>query len=123
MLILALAVVTLVVWLLVKRGRPVPPFVRAAALGFVIACAAAVALRAGPVGTAVFATAAVTLGVWLGQRGRGGDDDGDDGPDPPDANDPNPGAGQRAEPPTDVLNPQAFDRARAEWDLELPKRG
>ncbi len=33
MLIFALAIITLVVWLLVRRKRPVPPFVRAAALG------------------------------------------------------------------------------------------
>jgi len=123
MLILALAIFTLAVWLFVKRGRPVHPAARAAGLAFLIVCAAVVALRAGPVGTAVFATAAVLLGVWLSLRGRGGDDHRDDRPDAPDPPDPDPGSGERAELLGGVLDPEAFDRARGEWERELPKRG
>ena len=64
----------------------------------------------------------MALGVWLGLRGRG-DDRGDDGPDVPDPPDPDPGPGERADLPPEVLDPEAFDRARAEWEQELPKRG
>ena len=120
--ILAVAIVVLLVWLLVGRTRPVHPFVRAAGLACLSLCAAAVALRAGAVGTAVVATAAMMLGLWLGQRGRGGDDRGDDGPDQPPPVDPDPGAGRRAEPSAGVIDAEAFDRARADWDRDLGNR-
>ena len=121
--ILALAFVALLVWLVVKQGRPVHPAVRTAGLMFLIACAAGVAFRTGPRGILVFAIALLAFGVWLGLRGRGGDDRGDDGPDVPDPRDPDPGPGQRADLPPEVLDPDAFDRARADWERELPKRG
>lgn len=122
MLIVASAIFALVVWFSAKRGWLDHPFARAAGLVFLIACVAAIALRAGPLGAAVFATVAVTLGIWWALRGRG-DDPGDDGPDPPDPPDPGPGPGKRAALPAEVLDPDAFDRARAEWERELPKRG
>ena len=88
-----------------------------------IAFVAGIAIRSGPRGIIAFTVAAVAFGIWLGLRGRGGDDRGDDGPDVPDPPDPDPGPGQRADLPPEVLDPEAFDRARAEWERELPKRG
>lgn len=119
--ILALAVVALVAWLVVRRGRPIHPSLRVAGAACVVVAAAVVALRAGPLGTAVAVTAAVTLGLWLRHRGRD-DDGGDDGPDPTDPVDPQAGPGSRAKLPAEVIDPEAFDRARAEWDRELQRR-
>jgi hypothetical protein len=121
--VLALAFVALLVWLVVKRGS-VPPAARTAGLvTFGVVCAAPVAIRAGPRGILVFAVGLVALGVWLALRGWGGDDRRDDGPDVPDPPEPDPGPGQRVDLPPEVLDPEAFDRARAEWERELPKRG
>lgn len=115
--ILALAVVAIVAWLVVRRGRPIPPFARVAGAACVVVAAAVVALRAGPLGTAVAVAAAVTLGLWLGHRKRD-DDGGDDGTDPPDPVDPPAGPGSRVK----LIDPEAFDRARAEWDREPQRR-
>jgi hypothetical protein len=120
--ILALALLALLVWFVVKRGQ-VHPIVRSAGLVILIAFVAGIAIRSGPRGIIAFTVAAVAFGIWLGLRGRGGDDRGDDGPDMPDPPDPDPGPGQRADLPPEVLDPEAFDRARAEWERELPKSG
>ena len=120
--ILALALLALLVWFVVKRGQ-VHPIVRSAGLVILIAFIAGIAIRSGPRGIIAFTIFAVAFGIWLGLRGRGGDDRGDDGPDVPDPPDPDPGPGQRADLPPEVLDPEAFDRARAELERELPKSG
>ena len=120
--ILALALLALLVYLVVKRGR-VHPVVRVGSLVLLLAFCAGIAIRSGPRGILAFVIAVIAFGIWLGLRGRGGDDRGDDGPDMPDPPDPDPGPGQRADLPREVLDPEAFDRARAEWERELPKRG
>lgn len=120
--ILVLAFAALLVWLVVKGERPAPVVLRIAGIAVLIVCAMAVAWRAGPLGAAALATAAVALGVLISRHQRG-DDRGDDGHDPPDAPDPDPGPGHGAEPPAGLLETEAFDRARAEWERELPKRG
>ena len=116
MLILALAILALLVWLVVKRReRPIDPIVVRAALWCAVAfVGAAVALRAGPVAAGLYVGAVMALVVWLRMRGRD-DGPGDDGPDPPDEPDPDPGSGQ-------VLDVDAFDRARSEWERGLPSR-
>lgn len=123
MLVLLFALVALLVWLLFVRGRPVASRVQRGVLaGAVAVVAAALAVRAGPAATgATLVLAAVALALWLRLRG-GGDDPGDDGPDPPDGPDPDPGPGRERELPRDVLDVDAFDRARAEWERELPRR-
>ena len=121
MLILALAIlVVALVWLFATRAKPVDPVVRRVGLGFAIVCVAgALALRVGlAVGLVVIVVSALV--AWLRLRGTGGDDGGDDGPDPPDDPGPDPGHGNGVR--HDRLDPDAFDRARAQWENELPKR-
>ncbi len=121
MLILALAfLVVVLVWLFATRARPVDPIVRRVGIGFVIVCVAgALALRVGlVVGLVVIVVAALV--AWLRLRGTGGDDGGDDGPDPPPEPDPDPGHDEGLHP--DRMDSDAFDRARAKWDNELPRR-
>jgi hypothetical protein len=121
MLILALGIVAMsLVWLFAKRTRPVNPFIRRAGLGFAIAClCAALAVRVGPT-LGLLLLAVAWLAVWLRLRGRGDDGPGDDGPDPPDepVPDPDPDPGH-----LEALDQEAFDRARAEWEQDLPKPG
>ncbi len=121
MLILAVALlVALGVWLLAGRGRTVHPVVRTAALAGAVLGAAAVASRAGPVASALAAAIALTLGLWLRGGGGGG---GGGGPGPPGPPDPDPGSGRSADLPAEVLDPDALDCARAEWERELSRRG
>jgi hypothetical protein len=58
-----------------------------------------------------------SLAIWLRLRPPGDDGRGDDRPDPPDEPRPDPGPDRG-----DALDPDAFDRARAQWEQEL-KRG
>ena len=124
MLVLALGIVSvsLIWWLFVKREKPVGPVVRwlGGAAGIVVLGLVAT-LRAGPlVGLAVVAVGSFLL--WVSMGGAGGDGPGGDGPDPPPEPDPDPGPGVRADLPAKALDPDAFDRARAEWEREAPKR-
>jgi len=120
-LVLGIASVT-VIWLLfVKREKPVGPVVRwtGGAAGIVFVGIVAT-LRAGLLaGLLVVAAGSVLLWLSMGGFGGGG---GGDGPDPPPEPDPDPGPGERADLPAKLLDPEAFDRARAEWERELPKR-
>ena len=115
MLAVVLAIVFIpLVWLLVTRSAPVDPAIRRTAVGLVIVCVSAVlAVRSPPAALAFLVV--VGLVVWLRMRGRGGDDPGDDGRDPPDDPDPSPDPGQH-------LDPDAFDRAREQWEQELRER-
>jgi hypothetical protein len=115
MLAIVLAIVVIpVLWLFMTRSAPVEPVVRRVGVGFLIACAGAVLAVRSPAAAVAFFVV-VGLVVWLRMRGRGGDDPGDDGPDPPDDPDPSPDPGQR-------LDPDAFDRAREQWEQELRER-
>lgn len=123
MLILVLGIVamSLVWWLFVKRKQPVGPVVRwvGGAVGIVVLGLVAT-LRAGPlVGLAVVAIGSFLL--WVSMGGAGDDGPGGGGPDPPREPEPEPGHGERPDLPEKHLDPEAFDRARAEWERELPK--
>ncbi len=112
------------IWMLAKRMEGAEPVVRRSAVMWTLLCVgAALALRAGQllIALVLVSVAFASLVVWL--RGRDGDDGpGDDGrdPDPPD---PGPGGGRQARLPVEQLDGEAFDRARAEWEQELHKRG
>jgi chromate transport protein ChrA len=115
MLAIVLAIVVIpLLWLFMTRSAPVDPVVKRVAVGLVIACVAAVLAVRSPLAALAFLVV-VGLVVWLRMRGRGGDDPGDDGRDPPDDPDPSPDPGQR-------LDPDAFDRAREQWEQELRER-
>ncbi len=125
MLVLALAIAVMsMVWYFAVRKPRVDPAIRRAGVACAIFCVAvAVALRAGPVAGVLLVVTVASLVLWLRMRGRGGDDPGDDGRDPPSGPEPDPGPdGDDALRP-ELLDPDAFDRARAEWERELPKRG
>jgi hypothetical protein len=125
MLILALGIVaTALTVLLAKREQPVGPVVRwvGGALG-IVCLGLLVTMRAGPlVGLLVVGVGSFVLWLSMG-GGGGGDGPGDDDPDPAPVPDPDPGPGERADVPAGSLDREAFDRARAEWERELPKRG
>jgi hypothetical protein len=123
MLILALGIVAISLMVLfAKREQPVGPVVRwvGGAVG-IVGLGLLVTTRAGPLmGLLVVGVGSVVL--WL-STGGGGDGPGDDDSDPPPVPDPDPGPGERADVPAGRLDREAFDRARAEWERELPKRG
>jgi hypothetical protein len=124
MLILALGAISAsLLWrFFVKREKPVGPVVRWVGSAAGIVCLGLFAtLRAGPMaGLAVVAVGSIAL--WLSMGGTGGAGPDDDGPSPPPDPDPDPGSGKRADLPSEPLDGTAFDRARAEWERELPKR-
>ena len=121
MQILVLAIVAgLLGWFAMKRLRRAGVEVHGGRLLWVI-MGAALALRVGlaaPVAlrVALVVVAIAALAVWLHRRGHGGDGP-DDGHDPPVDPEPDPGHGERVE----RLDPEAFDRARADWEHELKK--
>jgi hypothetical protein len=128
MLIVALAIVLApLAWLVIKRMQHADPAARGTCLLWVIAClGAALALRVGlaaPVllRVALCLLAIGALAIWLHRRGQGGDGPGDDGRDSPADPGPDPGLGHRAAPRPERLDPEAFDRARAEWEHALKK--
>lgn len=121
-LVLGILAASLIWWLFVKREKPVGPVVRWAlgATGIVVLGLMAT-LRAGPLaGLLVVAVGSIVL--WLAMFGTGDDGPGGGGPDPPPEPDPDPGHGERPDLPVKLLDPDEFDRARAEWEHELPKR-
>ncbi len=119
MLVLVLAILLgLLAWLVVKKTEHVDPAIRRAAIACAIGCVLAVlAVRAGPVGIGLLVIGLVV--VWLRMRGRGGGG-GDDGRDPPDEPEPDPGPREEVRP--ERVEDDALDRARSEWERELPKR-
>ena len=124
MLIVALVIVLApLAWLVIKRTQHVDPATR---WRWVITClGAALALRAGfaaplPLRVALVLLAIGALVIWLRRRGQGGDGPDDDGRDPPVDPGPEPRPG-RAEPRPEHLDPEAFDRARAEWEHALKR--
>lgn len=125
MLILALGIVAMsLMVLLAKREQPVGPVVRwvGGAVG-IVCLGLLVTTRAGPLaGLTVVGVGSVVLWLSMG-GGGGGDGPGDDDPDPPPVPDPDAGPGERADVPAGRLDREAFDRTRAEWERELPKRG
>ena len=128
MLIVTLAIVLApLAWLVIKRMQHTDPAARGKRFRWVLVClGAALALRAGlaaPVllRVALCFLAIAAVAVWLRRRGQGGDGPGDDGRDPPVDPGPDPGPGHRAAPPTERLEPEAFDRARADWEHALKK--
>jgi hypothetical protein len=120
---LAVAVVLVLAplaWLLRERLRHAGPAARAVALRRLTASIAAVlVLRVVlvaplPLKAAICLLSIGALVVWLRRRGgQGGDGPGDDGRDPP--VDPGP------DPRPEQLDPEGFDRARAEWEQALKK--
>jgi len=129
MLTVALAfVLAPLAWLVIKRMQHADPAARGARFMWVIGgLGAALALRVGlsapvllRVALCLFAIGA--LAVWLRRRGEGGDGPGDDGSDSPADPGPDPGPGHRAALRPERLDPEAFDRARAEWEHALQKR-
>jgi hypothetical protein len=128
MLIAALAILLIpLAWLVIQRMPHDDPAANRARWKWVIAGLGAVlALRIGmagplPLRVALVVLAIAAVAVWLIRRGHGGG--GDDGRDPPVDPDPDPGAGHRATPPPQRLDPDAFDRARAEWEQTLKSSG
>jgi len=128
MLIVALAIVLApLAWLVIKRMQHAEPAARDARLLWVIAClGAALALRVGLAAPVLLRVALCLLAIgalafWLRRRGQGGDGPGDDGRDSPADPGPDPRPGNRAEPGRERLEPEAFDRARAEWEHALKK--
>lgn len=123
MAIVALLIVAVAfVWIITKR-TPSAAARRAAISWAILAVGAALALRSGPLPVRLLVIAALVVGfaVWLRRRGGGGGGGGDDPPAP----DPEPDPGDHAKPrPEDeLLDRDAFDVARAEWERELPRRG
>ncbi|MEY2517357.1 MAG: hypothetical protein QOJ89_4715 [bacterium] len=123
MLIAAFAILLApLAWLAIRRMPRDDPAANRARWRSVVAClGAALALRVGMAGPVVLRVALCLLAigalvVWLRRRGDGGSGPGDDGHDPPIDPDPGPGDAQRAMPPLERLDPDAFDRARAEWE-------
>jgi len=128
MLVVALVIVLApLAWLAIKRMQHADPAARRAGLRWVIAgLGAALALRVGlaaPVmlRVALCLLAIGALAVWLRRRGQGGEGPGDDGRDSPVDPGPDPHSGRRAAPPPERLDPEAFDRARGEWEHTLEK--
>jgi len=128
MLIVALAIVLAVLaWLVIKRMQHADLAPGGKRFRWAIVClGAALALLAGlaaPVQlrVALCLLAIGAVAVWLRRRGQGDDGPGDDGRDPPVDPGPDPGPGHRAAPPSERLEPEAFDRARAEWEHALKK--
>ena len=122
MLILVIALVLApLAWLAIRRRQRGGPADYGASWRWVLAAfVAALVLRialSAPLALRIALPLLVigALVVWLRRRGHGGGG-GDDGHDPPVGPDPDPGPGQRAVPPTERLDPEAFDRARAEWE-------
>ena len=124
MLVLALGVVsmTLIWWFFVKREEPVGPVVRWVGGSAAIVLLGLLATLRGGLLAGLLVVAAGSLVLWLSMGGRGGGGGGDDGPDPPPEPDPDPSSGKRADLPRERLDQDAFDKARAEWERELPKR-
>jgi hypothetical protein len=126
MLIVALAIVVIPLgWLANRRMQRVDPAERGALLGrWIIWCLGiGLALRVGlaaplPVRGAMAVIAICALAIWLRRRGHGGGG-GDDGRGSPEDPDPGPRPGHRE--PLDRLDPDAFDRARAEWERAARK--
>ena len=123
LILLLLVVMASLIWLFAIRKQPVTPALRRVGIGFAVAfVCAALAVRAGPaVGLALVTV--VLVAVWLRLRRRGDDGPGDDGRDPPSGPEPDPDPGPQASLRPERLDQDAFDRARAEWERELPKRG
>jgi hypothetical protein len=126
MLVLALLIVAVpLVWVWMKqaRGAAAPPLGTVVSWS-ILGAGAALALRFGPLPLrlVVFAALVGSLAVWLRRRGGGGRGPGDDPPDAPDP-DPDPGDHAKPRPEDELLDRDAFDLARAEWERELPKRG
>jgi hypothetical protein len=121
MLIVALAIVVIPLgWLASKRMQRVDPAERGALLGrwIIVSLGVGLALRVGlaaplPLRVALSFIAVCAFAIWLRRRGHGGGG-GDDGRGSPDDPDPGPRPGHRD--PLERLDPDAFDRARAEWE-------
>jgi hypothetical protein len=124
MVVLALGIVSvsLIWWFFVKRERPVGPVVRYVGSAVGIVCLGLVTTLRGGLLAGLLVVAAGSFLLWLSMGGFGGGGGGGDGPDPPPEPDPDPGSGKRVDLPAEVLDREAFDRARAEWERELPKR-
>ena len=127
MLFVALAIVLApLAWLAYKRMQHTGLAARGPRLGWVFAMlGAALALRVAAAAPLLLRVAILVLAVgafaiWLRKRGQGGDGP-DDGRDPPVDPDPDPSPGQRVEPQLERLDPEAFDRARVEWEHALKK--
>lgn len=127
MLIVALAIVLAFAWLVIKRLQHGDPAARGGRFRWVIVClGAALAVRASLAAPVLLRVALCLLaigavGVWLRRRGQGGDGPGDDGRGPPVGPGPDAGPGHRAASPPERLEPEAFNRARAEWEHALKK--
>ncbi len=125
MLIVALAIVVIpLAWLANRRMQRVDAAERGALLGrWVIIClgvglALRVSLAAPPaLRVALLVLAIGAFAIWLRRRGHGGG--GDDGRGSPEDPEPDPRPGHRA--PPERMDPDAFDRARAEWEQAARK--
>ena len=122
MFILALLIVALpLVWIFMKR-TPSAAARRAGVSWAIIGLGAALALRFGPLPMRLLALAAIVgvgFAVWMRRRGGGGGGGGDDPPAPDP--DPDPGDHAKPRPEDELLDRDAFDVARAEWERELPR--
>jgi chromate transport protein ChrA len=122
MVVVALLIVVVVlVWIFMTRTQSAAAR-RAGISWAIIGLGAALALRSGPLPLRLLVVAALVVGfaVWLRRRGGGGGGGGDDPPAP----DPEPDLGDHAKPrlEDELLDREAFDVARAEWERELPRR-
>ncbi len=120
MLIAALVIVLApLAWFAIKRMQHADPVasglrVRRVIVGIGVLLAVRVGLAAPPVMKAALILLAIgALAVWLRRRGQGGGGHGGDGRDDP----PEPGP----DPSPERLDPEAFDRARADWEHALHK--
>jgi len=127
MLIVVLAIVLApLAWLVIKRMQHADPASRGTGLRWAIAClGAALALRVGMAAPVLLRVALCLLAIgalvtwWRRRHGGGGP--GDDGRDPPVDPGPDPRP-DHAAPRPEQLDPEAFDRARAEWEHPLKQQ-
>jgi len=127
MVVLVIAILAVpLCWLFVQRTLRVDPVARRAGVTWAVSClGAGLAFRTGlaPLGLLLTAVCMGSIFVWLRRRG-GGDDPGDDGRDEPVEPGPDPGPHHGLVLPAElgVLDHDAFDRARAEWERRVPER-
>jgi hypothetical protein len=126
MLVLALAIVLApLAWLVIGRMQRGEPALRGGRRWVMVGLGVVLMLRVAlaaplPLRVALCLGALGAAAVWLRRHGNGGGGPGDDDDRPVDPG-PDPDAGEPLTAPHERLDPDAFDRARADWEQALKK--